>query len=202
MTGLLAWLGRLPSMTRPAKMAIFAGVLAAPTLSLGFITDDLMMVMAVEERLGRLTEAEAAEIPVHAATEPLFGVPNVFTFFNGDVDEQRQLRAAGERPWWSAPELRLSFWRPLSSLLWLVDLSLFGRAPLGHHLHSLAWNSALIVAATLLLRKKPGLGGACGRAVVPPRRQPLDGGGLALQSQRHCCAEPGPVRAARAPPLA
>ncbi|MCK6517924.1 hypothetical protein L6R46_23045 [Myxococcota bacterium] len=156
MTGLLAWLGRLPSMTRPAKMAIFAGVLAAPTLSLGFITDDLMMVMAVEERLGRLTEAEAAEIPVHAATEPLFGVPNVFTFFNGDVDEQRQLRAAGERPWWSAPELRLSFWRPLSSLLWLVDLSLFGRAPLGHHLHSLAWNSALIIAATLLLRRSLG----------------------------------------------
>ncbi|MBK9366564.1 MAG: hypothetical protein IPN01_09590 [Deltaproteobacteria bacterium] len=156
MTALPGWLGRLESLTRPAKMAIFAAVLAAPTLLLGFITDDLMMVMAVEERLGRLTEAEAAQIPVHAATEPLFGVPNVFTFFNGDADEQRQLRAEGERPWWSAPDLRLSFWRPLSSLLWLLDVSLFGRAPLGYHLHSLAWNSALIVAATLLLRKSLG----------------------------------------------
>ena len=124
MTALPGWLGRLESLTRPAKMAIFAAVLAAPTLLLGFITDDLMMVMAVEERLGRLTEAEAAQIPVHATTEPLFGVPNVFTFFNGDADEQLQLRAEGERPWWSAPDLRLSFWRPLSSLLWLLDVSL------------------------------------------------------------------------------
>jgi hypothetical protein len=116
----------------------------------------MIMVMAVEERLGRLTEAEAAQIPVHAKTEPLFGLPNVFTFFNGDVDEQRQLRVDGERPWWSAPELRLSFWRPLSSLLWFIDVSLFGRGPLGYHLHSLAWNSALILAATLLLRRSLG----------------------------------------------
>ncbi|MEY3211768.1 MAG: hypothetical protein RIT28_2249 [Pseudomonadota bacterium] len=156
MTSPVGWMALLSAKARPANLAIWAALLAAPTLALGFITDDLMMVMAVEDRLGLLTEAEAAEIPVHAATEPLFGLPNVFTFYNGDVDEQLQLRTLGERPWWGALDLRLSFWRPLSSLLWFMDVSVFGRAPLGYHLHSLAWNSALVVAATLLLRRSLG----------------------------------------------
>ncbi|MCK6525407.1 hypothetical protein L6R49_28710, partial [Myxococcota bacterium] len=143
----------------PAKLALFAGILAAPTLLLGFITDDLLMVMSVEERLGRLPAEVAAALPAHSVDDPILGLPNIYTFYSGDVDSHLVLRDEGIRPWWGASDLRINFWRPLSSVLWVFDVWAFGRAPLGAHLHSLAWNSALIVAATLLLRRSLGSAG-------------------------------------------
>jgi hypothetical protein len=67
--------------------------------------------------------------------------------------EARLLQETGGLPWWADPEMKLSFFRPLSSLLAAADASLFGRGPLGPHVHSLLWWVALLVAASVITRR-------------------------------------------------
>lgn len=58
-----------------------------------------------------------------------------------------------QNPWWTHSELKLRFFRPLSSLLLYTDYHLVGLSPLLYHLHSLAWLAALIVAYGLLYQR-------------------------------------------------
>lgn len=62
------------------------------------------------------------------------------------------LREIGVLPWWTTLELRLHFLRPLASALLRLDFALFGRAPLGYHLHCIAWYLALVASVGMLLR--------------------------------------------------
>lgn len=55
--------------------------------------------------------------------------------------------------WWSNPNLKLSFWRPLSSLLLSIDYLFFKQNPFFSHLHSLLWFMALLAAFGLLYRR-------------------------------------------------
>ena len=68
----------------------------------------------------------------------------------------------GPLPWWTHPELKLSLWRPLSSLLMWLDVAAFGRQSVWlYHLHSAAWYLAVIAACAVLLRRAlPGAIGA------------------------------------------
>jgi hypothetical protein len=77
----------------------------------------------------------------------------LFTFAPGDPARREALVASGVLPWWSAADLQLAFFRPLSSALVVADHALFGRAPLGWHLHSLVWWAALLACTALLYRR-------------------------------------------------
>ncbi|HEX4419399.1 MAG TPA: hypothetical protein VH165_15915 [Kofleriaceae bacterium] len=71
----------------------------------------------------------------------------------GDV-EGNQLRVrVGHLPWWAAPDLKIHFLRPLTSVAFVADTKLFDDAPLGYHLHSLVWYLALLGVAALLFRR-------------------------------------------------
>lgn len=77
----------------------------------------------------------------------------LFTFAEGDPATNDAAVAAGHLPWFSHPELKLAFFRPLSSALHALDHALFGLGTLGRGLHSAAWYVALCVAVTALYRR-------------------------------------------------
>jgi hypothetical protein len=116
-----------------------AGVLALPTLALGFAQDDLIHLLIFEGKW------------------PLGSSLDLFRFAGGDAEGMRRIVQEGPYPWWTLPELKIVFWRPLSSALALLDYHLFGREPLGYHLHSIAWYLGLVALfGTLLRRFLPG----------------------------------------------
>jgi hypothetical protein len=78
---------------------------------------------------------------------------SVFDLYRfADIERDgRALIDAGYLPWWSAPDLRIAMFRPLSSLLLAVDYQLFGTEALGYHLHSMLWWGLVLGAAALVL---------------------------------------------------
>ncbi len=127
-----AWL-RWP---RPLFYALIAGAgLALPAVSIGLNMDDFFHVATLR-----------GGIPSPARPLDLFR----FAF---DPATTRALMRSGPFPWWTIPELKLAFWRPLSSALAAADHHLFGDQYLFHHLHSLLWYLALICVVALLLRR-------------------------------------------------
>ncbi len=118
-------------------------VLALPTLGMGFNLDDHIHLLILEGRW------------------PLGSPFDLFRFAGGSPEGMRRIVQEGPYPWWTLPELKIAFWRPLSSALEALDYRLFGRNALGYHLHSLAWYLGLVaIFGSLLRRLVPGaLGG-------------------------------------------
>jgi hypothetical protein len=126
------------------KVALVLGaVLSLPSLGAGFFMDDYL----------HLSILDGAFAPA--------GRFDLFTFANGNPAEMRRWMEEGPYPWWTLPELKLAFWRPLSSALMVLDHSLFGRNAVLYHVHSLLWHLLTIAAAAGILRRLPGIvGGA------------------------------------------
>ncbi|HEX8820733.1 MAG TPA: hypothetical protein VF794_12465 [Archangium sp.] len=118
-------------------------VLALPTVWLGFLSDDFGHLLILEGL-------------------PSLGSPyDLFRFASGDPATLKPLVDQGPYPWWTLPELKLVFWRPLSSALAVMDHALFGRDARGWHLHSVAWYLGMVAVLGALLRRfLPGAIGA------------------------------------------
>jgi hypothetical protein len=56
-------------------------------------------------------------------------------------------------PWWSDPEARLSFFRPLSSLTLWLDHHAWPKAPVLMHMHSLVWYALLLIVIAHVYRR-------------------------------------------------
>jgi hypothetical protein len=76
-----------------------------------------------------------------------------YDFVSGDPRERELLMRQGRLPWWTDPNIRLSVWRPLSSLLSHADFAWFGAAehPGVPHWHSLFWWFLLVAGVAALL---------------------------------------------------
>ncbi|MFT5680325.1 MAG: hypothetical protein ACI8RZ_001231 [Myxococcota bacterium] len=122
---------------------------AVPTISLPFMMDDWFHISALDGWLG----LERPRIPDYFDDwrEP-WGGPTCFAFFPGGEDNARYI-ADALVPWWTSIDLRIQFFRPLTSLTHLLDHRLFDTRPLGHHLHSVLWYVGLVGAVTLLYRR-------------------------------------------------
>jgi hypothetical protein len=59
-------------------------------------------------------------------------------------------RFSGVLPWWSSPDLRVAFFRPLAAATHLLDYALWPDAPWAMHLHSGVWFGACCAAARAL----------------------------------------------------
>ena len=127
---------------------VAALVLSLPMTQAGFVTDDYVYVGILE------------------GLKPPAPLPNtrfdLFRYMDGNPSTLEPLVRRGVYPWWSLPELKLAFWRPLSSALMVVDQSLFGRQALGWQLHSILWYLAVVALAGVLLVRRllPGAVGA------------------------------------------
>ncbi len=138
--------GRAP--IRTALLAALAVTL--PTVLLPFYMDDYFHLMAAEAWLGR--DPRPLDVYFRGFVDP-FGFLNLFGFFSGDTELTCSHLATGLIPWWTWPELRITFWRPLSSLSGLADVLVFGDRPAGYHLHSVLWYLGLVGSVGLLLRR-------------------------------------------------
>lgn len=76
-----------------------------------------------------------------------------FSFAAGDPALSRRLMDFGLYFWWTLPELELTFFRPLASLLIQLDLALFGTWAPGHHLHNALWYVATVAGARAVYRR-------------------------------------------------
>jgi hypothetical protein len=124
---------------RIAPLAILAIVLgvALVTIRLGFYIDDYAIQAGLS---GRWPNGPAAW--------------DLYRFTYLDEAHNRAAIAASDLPWWTVPTLKLHLVRPLTSLGFLLDTKVFGNAaPLGWHLHSIAWYLLLVHLVGLVLRR-------------------------------------------------
>ena len=128
--------GRWFAFPRILWLSLLAALgLTLPTAWLGFMSDDFIHLLILEGF-------------------PAPGTPwDLFRFAGGDPAETQRLMDEGPYPWWTLPELKIAFWRPLSSALETLDYRLFGRDALGYHLHSVAWYLAVVALFGALLRR-------------------------------------------------
>src|SRR6185312_13308584 len=106
------------------------------SLGMGFFSDDFAFIDLVEHRTGH-------DLPWW----------DLYHFASADPAETRHFIEAGDLTWWTVPELRLRFFRPLGSALLAFDDHAFGRTAVLWHLHSLAWFAALLFAVRALFRR-------------------------------------------------
>ncbi len=116
-----------------------AVLLAAPCLNVGFAADDHML------------RVRAGDGPTFDGFAPTRW--DLFMFIDGGADQHARLAESGTLAWWSAPDYRLGFMRPLSSITHVVDFALWPDLPLLMYAHSLVWLVMLLTAADAVLRR-------------------------------------------------
>jgi hypothetical protein len=118
-------------------VAFLSLLLGLPALFADFYADDQSMVLAIEG----------------VAPAPVPGPFHLYSFMTGATGERDWLVKLSALPWWAVDGIRLSFLRPLSSVLLILDHALAGRHPLFYHLHSMAWYASAALSAALLFRR-------------------------------------------------
>jgi hypothetical protein len=79
---------------------------------------------------------------------------DLFRFASGDPGDNHALMAQGSMlPWYSDPALKITFYRPLSSLTHRLDFVAWPRQPELMYVQSLAWLGALLVLVWRLYRR-------------------------------------------------
>jgi hypothetical protein len=128
----LRWAARLNG---PRAVALAALLVAVPTLLSGFIFDDFFHILTLRgDGFG---------------ARPL----DLFLFATGDREYMADLISGGPYPWFTWPELKLHFFRPLSSATMMLDYHLFGENAWLYHLHSVGWYALLTWAVFLVYRR-------------------------------------------------
>jgi hypothetical protein len=123
----------------PAVLVGLGLLLALPTLWGGIAADDLSIRAAV-------LRSELVQGLRGNPWEP-------FTFLDGNPQHSRMLKDRGLLPWWSHPQCRAAFLRPLTALTHVLDYRLWPNFPVLMHLQSLIWFALLIWATATLYRR-------------------------------------------------
>lgn len=78
---------------------------------------------------------------------------NLFNYIDGNIGGIYNLKDFGTVPWFTLPDYKVSFWRPVTSFTHWVDYHYFPDSPWLAHCHSLLWYGALILAAAQLFKR-------------------------------------------------
>jgi hypothetical protein len=89
----------------------------------------------------------------------------MFDFLSGDAADILELKDLG-LPWWADDQLKIRFWRPLSSFTHVIDYALWPESGLLMHLHSVAWFACLVWLLALLYRRLIAVPQIAGLAVI------------------------------------
>jgi hypothetical protein len=141
-SALFKWVSR-PLSARLAL--VLALLIMAPTLFAGFFVDDYLHLLTLR---GEDTVATPFDL---------------FQFAPGNAEALSPYINKGPFPWYTLPDIKLHFFRPLSSATMVLDHALFGESGFFYHVHSMLWYAALILGVCLLFRRSmaPGLAGIC-----------------------------------------
>ena len=77
---------------------------------------------------------------------------SLFAFTDGDPERLSDAVARGIWPWWSAPDMHLAFWRPVTGWSHALDYRAWPENPWLMHVHSLAWFLLAVVLLFALYR--------------------------------------------------
>ncbi len=113
-------------------------LLCTPSLWLGLYADDYILWMLL-----------ADPAPVEEWSRPPW---RAFAFFDSETSV-RDAIASGAVPWWTSPDLRLAFFRPLAGLTHWIDFRLWPGQPWLMHVQSLLWLGATLTVAGILFRR-------------------------------------------------
>src|SRR3569623_1369545 len=105
--------------------------LAAPCLTADFTADD---------HLHRVVQREDAGI-AGLRSRPM----DLFVFADGDPRTNAELRDGGLFPWWTAPDLKLAFFRPITSATHAIDHLLWPDSAPAQLAHNLVWRAIVLV---------------------------------------------------------
>ncbi|MCG8462118.1 MAG: hypothetical protein MI919_38025, partial [Holophagales bacterium] len=119
---------RSPLVAATLAAALVSLGLLSPSLGFGFVVDDVPILSAIEEWYPERTNA---------------------------FDVYASLIEHVVLPWWSAEDLDIAFFRPLSSALLRLDHALFGRYSPAWRVHSMLWLLVLLAGAAALYRRLP-----------------------------------------------
>jgi hypothetical protein len=120
-------------------LALLAVVVMLPSLWVGLVSDDCLIEVC---QLGSAQLPEAQRSPF-----------DVFSFCRGGPSVIQGFMDRGLLPWWTPPDFRFAFWRPLSSLSHWADFTCYPNHPALMHLHSILWYAALALAVTAFYRR-------------------------------------------------
>jgi hypothetical protein len=129
----------LSGRVTPISVTLIAVFLCAPSLWLGLQLDDYVHRLVLSSPP---VDTEWTRSPI-----------NAFSFVDGDENVIRRALDGGRIPWWSHPELRLAFFRPLSSVTLWADFNIWPNQPWLMHLQSLLWLAAAVFAAAVFYRR-------------------------------------------------
>jgi len=121
---------------------ILAMLLTLPSLGVGWIMDDHWHRQTIlgSPRLEGIIESRW----------------DLFRFFDGDPERTHRMMEMGLIPWWTSPELRGAFWRPVTVLTHWIDYQLWPNWPVLMHAHSVLWFGLLAAVVGLLYRRLVG----------------------------------------------
>jgi hypothetical protein len=128
----------------PAAVAVTC-LLCTPSLFIGLIADDVGHRAFVLEHL-RSKDAKG----------PFWDMFDICGR-SGPTDVPLRI-FNGRLPWWSSPQLKIAFFRPLSVASHYLDYWLWPKAPWLMHLHNIAWCGLIVLLAGLLYRRLLGTG--------------------------------------------
>jgi hypothetical protein len=136
----------------PIILALLAVALALPALTVGWqFDDDFHRIMIRGSQRCSAFTGSAWEM---------------FQFLDGDPKRTMYLADYGVLPWWVVPEIKGSFWRPLTVATHWLDYRLWPNSSVLMHVHSLLWFGLVIASAALLYRRMMGPTLAAGLAAL------------------------------------
>jgi hypothetical protein len=113
--------------------------MAIPSLRSGLQGDDLWFQCVMESPPG---------------LEEVFGKSGSFNLVaDGDPQRTRHMMNLGLLPWWSCPDFRLSFWRPVSNITHRLDFTLWPKRAALMHLQNILWYGVWTFCVALLYRR-------------------------------------------------
>lgn len=115
----------------------------------------------LDDHFIRLVVRQPESLPVKPP-HPL----DTFSFFRDDPEFVSGSIEFGSLPWWSNPELKGRFWRPLTSMTHFVDHRVWPNQIWLMHLQSVLWYGALVLTAAFVFRRLIGTTAAAGLAAL------------------------------------
>ena len=122
-----------------AWIAALGTALALPSLTVGLLLDDFV----IKSYITAFLSGQSEQAPWWYA-----GI-----LLDGDPDATILKRSVSLLPWWTLPEVRIAFLRPIGVLSCVVDYALWPDAVWAMHLQSLAWYGGLCLLAGLFYRR-------------------------------------------------
>lgn len=146
---ILQWLkGILGHRWFPLGLGLLAWSIGSPSIDMGLQIDDFWHHLYFSD------SPTAMEMKRRMGTDDFLDCPpmNMFWMFDGYPDQNRIMIESGYMPWWSAPDMKLGFLRPLSVLTHWPEYRMIPDRTDWMHIHNLIWYVLLCILVAILYR--------------------------------------------------